>query len=475
MTTDHSLAQQLAGLSEEERAEALDGLDSEQLLWDWRFWRRPSQIVPTGEESAVHLFLAGRGAGKTRTAAEEVREWARTPNTRVALVARTAAEARDVMIEGESGLMSIHPPSEMPIYEPSKRRVTWPNGSVGTTFSSETPDQLRGPQFHKAWGDELAAWLWVPGADGVTAWGNLRIATRLGEFPQILVTTTPKRVPVIKELIKDAEDPAKRVTVSRGRTMDNAGNLSAAYIDNIHALYAGTRLGAQELEGILLDDAEGALWSEDLIQDSRIENRFNGLDLPLRVVGVDPSVAENPKDECGIVVVGASRERKFLDRHAYVLEDASIHGSPQVWARQVIETARRWRAPIVAEQNQGGELVRLALQQIDPTVPVYLVTSKVGKVLRAEPIVLAYERGQVHHVGFHPMLEAQMTSWVPEETRKSPDRIDALVHGVTALLSAPPKNMRAALGGGNHRFTAARGQLAGVRNYHGGVRPRTVR
>lgn len=456
---------QIAELPAHEQAAALEGLDPAELLWHWDFWRRPSQTVPDGSESAVHLFLAGRGAGKTRTAAETVREWAKTPNTRVALVARTSAEARDVMVEGESGIMNIHPPSEQPTYAPSMRRITWPNGSVATTFSSETPDQLRGPQFHKAWGDELAAWLWVPGVDGVTAWGNLRIATRLGEFPQVLVTTTPKRVPVIKELLKDAEDPGKRVTVSRGRTMDNAGNLSAAYIDNIHSLYEGTRLGAQELEGILLDDAEGALWSEDLIEAGRITDRFNGLELPLRVIGVDPSVAATPKDECGIVAIGATRQKKFLDRHAYILEDASILGSPEVWARQVIECAHRWRAPIVAEQNQGGELVRLALQQIDPTVPVYLVHSKQGKDLRAEPIVLAYERGQVHHIGYLPMLEAQMTSWVPEETRKSPDRLDALVHGVTALLSAPPKNMRAALGLGATRFRAAHGQIAGVRSY----------
>jgi phage terminase large subunit-like protein len=383
----------------------------------------------------------------------------------VALVARTSADNRDVQIEGESGIMNVFPPSEQPTFEPSKRRITWPNGSIATAFSSETPDALRGPQFHFAWGDELAAWKWVPGVDGLTAWDNLKIATRLGEHPQILVTTTPKRVQAVRDILRDAEDPEKRTTISRGSTRDNAGNLSSAYLEVVYGLYAGTRLGAQELEGILLDDVEGALWTENLIDFGRVDGNFNGMDLPLRVVGVDPSVAENPKDECGIVVVGATRQRKFFERQAYVLEDASIHGSPEVWAKRVILMAKKWRAPVVAETNQGGELVRLALQAVDPTVPVYTVHSKQGKALRAEPIVLAYEQGRVHHVDFHALLEAQMTSWVPEETPKSPDRIDAMVHGLTALLSAPPKNMRSALGAGRTITRAARGQIEGVKHY----------
>jgi phage terminase large subunit-like protein len=455
--------QQIAELPAAEQATALEGLDPEALLWDWSAWARPEQSVPSGEDSFIHAYLAGRGAGKTRTAAEEVREWAKTPQTRIALVARTSADNRDVQIEGESGLMNIHPPSEQPVFEPSKRRVRWPNGSTAIAFSSESPDSLRGPQFHKAWGDELGAWKWIPGIDGLTAWDNLKIATRLGEFPQILVTTTPKRLPAIRELLSDAENPEKRTTISRGSTRENAGNLSSAYLEIIYGLYAGTRLEAQELEGILLDDVEGALWSDEMIE--HLPGNFNGMDLPLRVVGVDPSVAENPRDECGIVVVGATRQRKFFERHAYVLEDASIHGSPEIWARRVVETAKRWRAPVVAEVNQGGELVRLALQAVDPTIPVYGVHSMRGKSLRAEPIVLAYEQKRVRHVDFHAMLEAQMTSWIPEETRKSPDRIDALVHGLTALLSSPPKGMRAALGRAGTTIHAARGRIEGVRTY----------
>lgn len=457
--------QQIAELPAAEQAKALEGLDPETLLWSWDVWRRPEQLVPSGEESFVHAYLAGRGAGKTRTAAEEVREWAKTPQTRIALVARTSADNRDVQIEGESGLMNIHPPSEQPVFEPSKRRVKWPNGSTAIAFSSESPDSLRGPQFHKAWGDELGAWKWIPGVDGLTAWDNLKIATRLGEFPQILVTTTPKRLPAIRELIADAENPDKRTTLSRGSTRDNAGNLSSVYLEVIYGQFAGTRLEAQELEGILLDDVEGALWSEEIINHGRIDGRFNGMELPLRVVGVDPSVAENPRDECGIVVVGSTRQRKFFERHAYVLEDASIHGSPEIWAKRVVETAKRWRAPVVAEINQGGELVRLALQAVDPTIPVYGVHSKQGKALRAEPIALAYEQKRVHHVDYLAMLEAQMTSWIPEETRKSPDRVDALVHGATALLSNPPKGMRAALGRTGTTIRAARGHLEGVRTY----------
>jgi phage terminase large subunit-like protein len=458
-----SIMQEIAELSPAEQVKALDGLDPEALLWDWTVWRRPEQVVPPAEESALHAYLAGRGAGKTRTAAETVREWARTPNTRIALVARTSADNRDVQIEGESGLMNVHPPSELPTFEPSKRRVTWPNGSVATAFSSESPDSLRGPQFHRAWGDELAAWKWIPGVDGLTAWDNLQIATRLGTNPQILVTTTPKRVQAVRDILNDAQNPDKRVTISRGSTKDNAGNLSSAYLEVIYGLYAGTRLGAQELEGVLLDDVEGALWSQEMIP--YVPANFDTSQLPLRVVGVDPSVAESPRDECGIVVVGATRERKLFERHAYVLDDASIHGSPDVWAKQVVAAAKKWNAPVIAEVNQGGELVKMALRGVDPTVQVYTVHSKQGKALRAEPIVLAYEQHRVHHVDVHAMLEAQMTSWVPEETRKSPDRVDALVHGLTALLTNPPKGLRAANGVGARRIKAARGQIAGVKDY----------
>jgi phage terminase large subunit-like protein len=335
-----------------------------------------------------------------------------------------------------SGIMNISSPSEMPLYEPSKRRLTWPNGNTATCFTADEPDSLRGPQFTHAWGDEVAAWRQTPDAAGMTAFDNLRVGTRLGANPKILITTTPKRVPLLYSLLKEAENNPNKVRVSRGSTMDNAGNLAESYIDAITGVYAGTRLASQELYGEMLDAAEGALWSDEIIADYRQPSWPS--DMPLRCVAVDPSVAENPKDECGIVVVGSTAERDLYKRQAWVLEDATVHGSPTVWAEKVVHMARKWGCPVVAEVNQGGALVKNAILTIDPNIKVLEVHSKFGKALRAEPITLAYEQGRVHHVGYFAELESQMTSWAPGES-KSPDRIDALVHGLTALLIKPPQ------------------------------------
>jgi phage terminase large subunit-like protein len=433
-----SLMQELALMPEAERAAVLAGVDMDALMWDWSAWARPEQIFPNTTDWSVALYLAGRGGGKTRSAAEWTREKAKYTNQgqlRFALVARTAADVRDVIVEGESGIIAVSPPSERPHYEPSKRRLTWPNNNTATLFTADEPDGLRGPQAHYSWADELAAWRGTPDAAGMTAWDNLRVATRLGAHPQIVATTTPKRVPILYALIEEAKRTG-RVIISKGSTMDNAGNLSEAYLDAIFGVYKGTRLARQELDGEMLDDVEGALWTLEMIEEAR-----QGLlppSAPLRVVGVDPSVAENPRDECGIVVCASTADRDLYKRHAWVLEDASILGSPEVWASKVVEMARRWGAPVVAEVNQGGALVRGAINSIDPTIKVFEVHSKYGKALRAEPIVLAYEQHRVHHIGYHTDLESQMMSWIPGETSKSPDRVDALVHGMHALLIKPP-------------------------------------
>jgi len=432
-----SIAQVIAELSEAERLKVLEGTDPESLMWDWSFWGRPEQMPPKDDSWNVGLFLAGRGAGKTRSAAEWVRERAKETKygkLRFLLVARTAADVRDVLVEGDSGILNVSPPSERPLYEPSKRRLTWPNGNVAVCTTADEPDSLRGVQAHYSWGDELAAWRQSPDAAGMTAWDNLRVATRLGNNPQILATTTPKRVPILYSLLEEADRTGK-VWVSRGSTMDNAGNLSETYLDAITGVYAGTRLAAQELYGEMLDAVEGALWTDELIENYR-ESAFPP-GLPLRVIGVDPSVAESPRDECGIVVVGSTADRDLYKRQSWVLEDASVLGAPNVWAQRVVAMARKWGCPVVAEVNQGGALVRNAIQTIDPTVKVLEVHSKYGKALRAEPITLAYEQGRVHHVGFFAEMESQMTSWVPGEG-KSPDRVDALVHALTALLIKPP-------------------------------------
>jgi phage terminase large subunit-like protein len=431
-----SIMEQLALLPDEERREVLAGTDPEQLLWNWSLWGRPEQLPPEGDDWNIWLVLAGRGFGKTRLASEWVREMARYTTTgqrRFALVARTAADVRDVIVEGESGIINVSPPSEKPHYEPSKRRLTWPNGNTATLFTADEPDSLRGPQFTHAWGDEIAAWRQTPDAAGMTAFDNLRVGTRLGDKPKLLLTTTPKRVPVLYQLIREAEKSGD-VRITKGSTMDNAGNLSQTYLEAITGVYEGTRLAQQELYGEMLSDVEGALWTPELLDEHRQSAAPN---TPLRVIGVDPSVAESPRDECGIVVVASTAERDLYRRQSWVLEDASLLGSPTVWAQRVVAMARKWGCPVVAEVNQGGALVKNAIHTIDPSITVLEVHSKFGKALRAEPITLAYEQGRVHHVGYLGDLESQMISWIPGEG-KSPDRVDALVHALTALLIKPP-------------------------------------
>ena len=453
--------EKIAMLSEEERAAILEGVNMDALVWDWSAWARPEQLPPDNDDWSIWMYLAGRGAGKTRSAAEWVREKAKVTNKgqlRFALVARTAADVRDVIVEGESGIINVSPPSERPLYEPSKRRLTWPNGNTATCFTADEPDGLRGPQFHYAWADEIAAWRQSPDAAGMTSWDNLRVGTRLGSSPQIICTTTPKRVPVLYNLIAESERTGK-VVISRGSTLDNAGNLSSTYLEAITGVYAGTRLAAQELYGEMLSDVEGALWTIELIDQSR-ENAFP-VGSPLRVVGVDPSVAENPRDECGIVVCASTGERDLYRRHAWVLEDASIHGSPEQWANRVVAMARKYSCPVVAEVNQGGALVTNAIRAIDPNVKVLEVHSKFGKALRAEPITLAYEQNRVHHINYLADLESQMCAWIPGEG-KSPDRVDALVHALTALLIKPPQGF---VGG---KITARSPAARRLPNFRGG-------
>lgn len=429
--------EKVAALPRQQQREILDGLDANELLYSWESWGRPEQFPPPSEWG-LWAIISGRGFGKTRSGAEWVREKAKKyPGCRIALVGRTVADVRMTMVQGESGLLAVCPPSELSAdnYKTSNRRIDFPNGSICETFSSESPSQLRGPQFHFAWADEVAAWDFKPDDSGLTAWDNLTLATRLGDNPQIVATTTPKRTPFMDDLKK--EQQAGRAVITRGSTYDNSANLAAAYLDRITGKYEGTRLAQQELMGLELDKVDGALWDSDLIEADRV---LSSLALPLRIVAVDPSVAENPRDECGIVVVGATKHRQLHNRHAYVLEDASVHGSPEVWAKRVVETARKWNAPIVAETNQGGALIRMALQSMDTAgIKILTVHASKGKQARAEPVLLPYEQHRVHHVGYFPDLEAQLTGWVPEETRDSPDRLDALVYGVTALLIDPPR------------------------------------
>jgi phage terminase large subunit-like protein len=442
-----SLAQQISLLDEKEREAALEGFDLRELEHDWSFWGRPSQIFPDPliYDWWLGLFVAGRGSGKTRSGSEWAHAKATSmPGSRGLLVARTAADTRDVLVEGDSGLLSVGHPRDRPKYEPSKRRVVWPNGSQATLFTAEEPEVLRGPQGHWALCDEIATWRPIPDSAGLTAWDHVRVATRLRYFtekgrirPQVLALTTPKRTPQMKALLALAEDDPT-VVLRRDSTRANAGNLDPQYLSTIYGLFKGTRMETQELEGQMLEDVEGALWTQALIDVDRLEH------LPyvplVFVIAVDPSVAEEPTDECGIVVCASTTEPDLYKRQFFIIEDASVLGSPNIWAQRVVDKAREYGCPVVAEVNQGGALVRSALVNIDPTIKVLDVRARYGKQTRAEPVSLAFEQHRGHMYGWWPDLEAQLTSWTPTD-RKSPDRLDAMVWGATALIIKPPEGL----------------------------------
>jgi len=408
-------------MSYEEREKVISDFNDEHaqsFLHSWGVYRRPSQATPVGDWR-VWLILAGRGWGKTRTGAEFIREQVDAGNAEhIALVGPTAGDVRDTMIEGESGLLGIYPASQRPKYEPSKRRVTFHNGAVATAFSADEPDRLRGPNHDLAWADELAAWRYAD------AWDMLQFGLRIGKQPRTVVTTTPKPIPIVKRLV--ATDDGT-VHITKGSTFDNSLNLAGSFLDEVTARYEGTRLGQQELYAEILDDVEGALWDRDQIEEHRVT-----VHPPLKriVVGVDPSAGSKAtSDETGIVVVGLGENGE-----GYVLDDVSLRGTPNDWGRAAVAAYHKFSADrIVAESNQGGEMVSHTLRTVDENVPIKLVHASKGKATRAEPISALYEQGRVHHHGFHASLEDQMTEWVPG-VGNSPDRVDALVWGLTELM-----------------------------------------
>lgn len=416
----NSLAHSLASLPDSLRSQVLATLSPgalETLKADWRFWGRPDQHAPPGSWR-TWLVLAGRGWGKTRTGAEWVREQVESGKAgRIALVAPTAADVRDVMVEGESGLLAICPDGKRPIYEPSKRRLTWPSGAQATTYSADEPDRLRGPQHDAAWCDELAAWRYPE------AWDMLQMGLRLGADPRALVTTTPRPTPIVKRLLAD-----KTTHTTRGSTFDNKANLAPGFLDAIVARYQGTRLGRQELYAELLEDVEGALWTRDLIDRARVQTVP---DLKRVVVAIDPAVSNDAdSDETGIVVAGIG-----ADGHGYVLDDLSGRHSPLEWARRAIGALRTYQGDrIVAEVNNGGALVEVNLRTVDRLVPYKAVHAAKGKRTRAEPIAALYEQGKVHHVGELARLEDQLCTWDPLAGDKSPDRLDALVWALSEVM-----------------------------------------
>ncbi|GAA3738726.1 phage terminase large subunit-like protein [Sphingorhabdus rigui] len=386
----------------------------------WCFWRRNDQFEPQGDWR-TWLVMAGRGYGKTRMGAEWVSALAAAyPGARFALVGATLNEARQVMVEGESGLLAL-PFAERPEWEPSLRRLTWRNGATATLFSAAEPESLRGPQHDFAWADEIAKW-----PNGIKAWDNLMLGLRLGQHPRIMATTTPRPVPLLRRLVLE-----KGVAITRGRTADNDMHLPPEYLASVRAAYEGTRWGRQELDGELIEDAAGALWSRDLIERQRVSY---AADLKRIVIGVDPPVSENG-DACGIVAVGIGEDKK-----AYVLADHSIAGaSPERWARAVAAAVDLWQADrVVAEDNQGGNMVETVLRAADLAMPIKRVHASRNKSVRAEPIAALYEARRVFHTTAFPEMEDQMCGLVSgggyEGPGRSPDRADALVWALTELM-----------------------------------------
>lgn len=452
---DQSLADEIAHMPEDQREAILSSVDADALLWDHEFWLRPSQLALVNSTHWMTVALAGRGWGKSHVLSIAIHKYAMShPGSRLLLVGRTTSDVRDVMIHGASGIMSIINPDERPTYNPATRKLTWKNGTTALCYSAERPDSIRGIQAHASFCDEVAAYRTNPGAGLANAFDQVRLATRLTyaegtpeeSTPQIFVATTPKRVPMIIDLVKQAEEEPEKVLIVRGPTSANRA-LSAEYKQVVEGLYAGTALGRQELDGELLTDVDGALLNQNVIDRYRLhlgeDEDVPGwwMEYPLRVIGVDPSVSHTPKDECGIVAVAATGEKKLWQRTAVVLEDASMMGPPAQWAKEVVRMARKYRAVVVAEKNQGGELVRMVIQNEDPFVPVVLVHAAVSKEQRAEPVGTAYERGAVRHFGYHPELEAQLTSWAPKMGLASPDRLDAAVHAITSVLVKPPDEL----------------------------------
>lgn len=416
-----------------ELTDVLDGFSAkhlEAMLYDWPLWARDDQVPPRGDWS-VWLVMGGRGAGKTRAGAEWVRGMAlglppfcgRSVG-RIALVGETYADVRDVMIEGISGLLSVHPPGDRPVWKSSKRQLEWKNGAIAQAFSSEDPDGLRGPQFDVAWCDEIGKWRYAE-----ATWDMLQFGMRLGERPRQVVTTTPRPIPLIKRLLAE-----QKTVLTRAPTAANAANLAPGFLETIMDRYAGTRLGRQELEGELIDDREDALWQRQKLEALVVEN---APDLARVVVAIDPPASSHEKsDACGLVVAGVDGEGI-----GYVLADESRSGlTPTQWATKAVALFRRFEADlVVAEVNQGGDMVTTILGQVDATVPVKAVRASRGKYTRAEPVAHLYERGLVHHVGAMPKLEDEMCDFGVNglSSGRSPDRIDALVWAFNELMLKP--------------------------------------
>lgn len=390
--------------------------EAEDILYDWEFWARPKQLPPPGNW-LTWMTLTGRGWGKTSAGSQWVINEAKRGAKHIALIGQTKADVRDTMIElGPSSILKVSNPKFYPKYESSKRRLVWPNGCIATIYSGDEPDQVRGPSHDRAWIDELAKFKYPQ-----EIWDNLMFGLREGEDMRILITTTPRPIPIIKNLVNDPNT----VTI-RGSTYENRDNLPQKYFDYIIGKYEGTRIGRQEIEGQILDDNPDALWNRKIIEDNR---RNKAPELIRIVVAVDPEATANEKSsETGIIVIGVC-----ADGHGWLLGDESLRSSPDMWGNAVVTAYYKYNADrVIGEINNGGDMIEYVIKTIDDKIPFKAVRASRGKYIRAEPVVALYEQGKIHHVGNFPDLEDQLCEWVPGE--KSPDRLDALVWGVTELM-----------------------------------------
>ncbi len=428
----------LASATPEEVDEFLSGLSQNALLalpWVFEFWALPHQLPPRGAWK-TWVIMGGRGAGKTRAGSEWVRAQVEGAGPadpgrckRVALVGETVDQVREVMVMGESGIIACSPPDRRPEWHATRQQLIWPNGAVAQVFSAHDPEAMRGPQFDAAWADELGKW-----KKGAEAWDQLQFALRLGQNPQAVVTTTPRNVGVLKAILKNPSS-----VVTHAPTEANRAYLAESFLTEVQARYGGSHLGRQELEGVLVEEEEGALWTMAMLEAARMDAvpAFNRV-----VVAVDPPVTSmKSSDECGIVVVGADTRGEPKDWRAVVLEDASVQGaSPEGWARAALAAMERHGADrLVAEVNQGGDLVERLVRMVDPLVPYRGVHATRSKMLRAEPVAALYEQGRVGHVRGLGALEDQMVRMTPEGWKGtgSPDRLDALVWALTDLMLNP--------------------------------------
>jgi phage terminase large subunit-like protein len=434
VTAATALIRDLTRLGSKQRAEVLAEIPlmhlcelDAALRYDWRSWAREKQLPPKGDWR-FWLILAGRGFGKTRTGAEWIRSLAESGRHQwLTIVGPTRESVFKVMLKGPAGILNISPPWFYPKHIPSRTLLVYPNGVQVRYYSAERPERLRGEQHEAVWMDEVAAW---PHPE---AFEQIDMGLRLGPHPRGLITTTPKPSPLIIDLAlgpknrEGARTPRPDVVVAKGSSEENADNLARGSIESMRARYGDSRLGRQELDAELLEKTGKELWSDVLIRDLRVP----GVPCPLRqiVVAVDPTRAEDPGDECGIIAAGLG-----VDGHGYVLEDASMRGSPHAWARTAIECYRKLRADrLVYEKNRLGAEIEATIRAIDPSVKWEGVAASDGKHTRAAPVSALYEQGKVHHVGDHPILEDEMTTWDPE-TSASPNRMDALVWAITALM-----------------------------------------